>query len=97
MLRIKYTKDSIQDLNNIKDYIYGENSAAAKRVITHIILSISNLKVTPNIGRMSKVLRTRELVITKYPYIVPYSVADGTINILRILHTSKKWENQDSL
>ena len=46
-------------------------------------------------GRAGRVLRTRELVITKFPYIVPYQVRDNNIYILRVLHTSRIWDKED--
>lgn len=92
MLIVRYTKHSIKDLEEIRKYICNDNYHASKKVITHIVLTISNLKFTPNLGRMGRVLRTRELVVPKYPYIVSYRVTDNEIIIYRILHTSKKWE-----
>ena len=67
-----------------------------KKVVSYIINQIENiLPQMPSIGRAGRVLRTRELVITKYPYIVPYQVRDNSIFILRVLHTSKKWNIED--
>ena len=81
-----------EDLRTIKQYICSDNFEAAQQVVKHIVDSIESLKVNPSIGRAGRVLRTRELVISKYPYIVPYQVRENNIYILRILHTSRKWE-----
>ena len=45
----------------------------------------------PAIGRPGRVLGTRELVIGRLPYIVPYRVREKDIEILRVLHTSRRW------
>ncbi len=42
-------------------------------------------------GRLGRVPGTRELIISGLPYILPYIEKNGTIYILRILHTSMKW------
>jgi toxin ParE1/3/4 len=34
---------------------------------------------------------TRELVVTGTPYIVPYRVQDGEIQILRVYHGARRW------
>ncbi len=90
---IKFSNSSIKDLDAIQKYIYENNREAAKEVVSYIIKSIETiLPENPAAGRSGRVLRTRELVITKYPYIVPYQIRNETIYILRILHTSRKWE-----
>ena len=77
-----------------KEYIYENNKKTAKEVVAHIIERIETIIVpNPSAGRAGRVLRTRELVITKYPYIVPYQVRENTIYILRVLHTSRKCKN----
>jgi toxin ParE1/3/4 len=34
---------------------------------------------------------TRELIIPETPYIIPYRIHDGQIEILRVFHTARKW------
>jgi len=84
-----------EDLYSIKKYICNNNIEASKIVIKHIISSIEKLKENPAMGRAGRVLRTRELVITKFPYIVPYQVRGNNIYILRVLHTSRIWDKED--
>lgn len=91
MYPIKFTKSAVEDLRCIKRFIYEDNSEAAKEVVSYIISKIEMLPQNPSLGRAGRVLRTRELVISKYPYIVPYQVKDGSIFVLRVLHTSRKW------
>ncbi len=90
--RVRFSKSAVNDLNSIREYIYDNNKDAAKEVVSYIIEKIETiLVVNPAAGRAGRVLRTRELVISKYPYIVPYQVRDDVIYILRVLHTSRKW------
>ena len=91
--KVKFSKSALSDLNSIQKYIYENNREAAKKVISHIIEKIENVIVpNPAAGRAGRVLRTRELVITKCPYIIPYQVSDDVIYVLRVLHTSRKWD-----
>lgn len=91
---VKFSKLSLKDLRAIKEYICGNNQEAAKEVVAHIIDRIETIIVAnPSAGRAGRVLRTRELVISKYPYIVPYQVREDVIYILRVLHMSRKWGN----
>ena len=86
-----FTVPAQEDLRAIKQYICCDNYSSAQKVIKHIMENIEILKTNPSLGRAGRVLRTRELIIPKYPYIVPYQVRDNNIYILRILHTSRKW------
>ena len=45
----------------------------------------------PGIGRTGRVDGTRELVIPRLPYILPYQTKDRVIRILAVMHTSRKW------
>ena len=88
---IIFTIPAQEDLRAIKQYICCDHFETAQQVVEYIIDSVEKLKDNPSIGRAGRVLRTRELVISKYPYIVPYQVRENTIYVLRVLHTSRKW------
>ena len=90
--KIVFTIPAQEDLRAIKEYICCDNFSAAQEVVKQIIDYIENLKENPSLGRAGRVLRTRELVIPKYHYIVPYKVRENVIYILRVLHTSRKWK-----
>ena len=89
--KIVFTIPAQEDLRAIKQHICCNNFSAAQEVIKYIINCIENLKENPSLGRAGRVLRTRELVISKYPYIVPYQVRENIVFVLRVLHTSRKW------
>ncbi len=91
--KVKFSKSAVQDLNSIQKYIYENNRAAAQKVVSYIINSIEKIiAINPAAGRAGRILGTRELVITKYPYIVPYQVRGEYVYVLRVLHTSRKWD-----
>ena len=91
--KVKFSASSLRDLKSIQEYICEDNREAAKEIVAHIIEKIETVIVpNPGAGRAGRVLRTRELVISKYPYIVPYQVREDVIYILRVLHTSRKWK-----
>ena len=93
-MEVRFSESSLEDLRSIREYICANNEVAAKMVVAHILEQVETILVhNPAIGRAGRILRTREFVVSKYPYIVPYQVRENTIYILRILHTSRKWEN----
>jgi len=45
----------------------------------------------PECGRQGRIEGTRELVISRTPYIVSYRVLDNAVRILRVLHGAQLW------
>ena len=91
-MRLRWTKHAERDLDEIASFIGQESPAAAARVVLELIDRVeSTLPMRPAIGRPGRVLGTRELVIGGLPYIVPYRVREMDIEILRVLHTSRRW------
>jgi len=91
-LRLRWTKHAERDLDEIASFIGQESPAAAARVVLELIDHVeATLPGRPAIGRPGRVLGTRELVIGRLPYIVPYRVREKDIEILRVLHTSRRW------
>lgn len=92
--KIEFSQKAFQDLEAIKNYIYDRNETASREVVKYIIDKIETfLAPNPCCGRAGRVAGTRELVLTKYPYIIPYLVKKDVIYIVRVLHTSRKWQN----
>jgi toxin ParE1/3/4 len=73
------------------EYIAAHDRAAALRVAEAIRTQVQWLAATPQLGRPGRVLNTRELVINHTPYLVVYRVRQNTVQVLRILHTSRRW------
>ena len=91
-MRLRWTKHAERDLDEIASFIGQESPAAAARVVLELIDHVeATLPGRPAIGRPGRVLGTRELVIGRLPYIVPYRVREKDIEILRVLHTSRRW------
>ena len=92
--KVEFSQKAFKDLESIKEYIYENNEVAAQKVVSYIIERIETVIAgNPSVGRAGRVLGTRELVLTKYPYLIPYFVKNNVVYIIRILHTSRKWNN----
>lgn len=91
-MRLRWTRRAERDLDDIAAYIGQDSAAAAARVVLEII-DQTETQLTRHIalGRPGRVLGTRELVIGALPYIIPYRVRETDIEILRVLHTSRRW------
>ena len=89
---LQWTRLAERDLDNIASYIGQDSPAAAARVVLELIdQAETSLSRHVALGRPGRVLGTRELVIDGLPYVIPYRVRDKGIEILRVLHTSRRW------
>jgi toxin ParE1/3/4 len=87
-----WSPEAIEDLAALRAYIEQDNAAAAQRVALHIIQNVETLLANnPEMGRPGRVPGTRELVIPKTPFIVPYRLVGATIQVLRVFHGARRW------
>ena len=91
-MNILWSPEAIEDLNSLRAYIAQDNPSAARAVVLHIAHSIEQLLPdNPLMGRSGRVPGTRELVIPKTPFIVPYRLQRNVIQILRVYHGARRW------
>jgi toxin ParE1/3/4 len=91
-MTLTWSPESIQDLISLRAHIAEHDPAAAKRVALHILYCVEHLlSENPQLGTPGRGPGTRELVIPKTPYIVPYRIRGTTIEIARVYHSSRRW------
>lgn len=85
---------AINDRDAQLDYIAQDNPLAAISQGDRIDEQVDVLIEHPQMGRPGRKKGTRELVISRTPFIVVYRVKGGQrqrIELLRVLHGSQKW------
>ena len=90
-LTVRWTKQAVADLNAAYDFISADHPESAKQIIEVILGSIDQIKKYPESGRIGRVKGTRELVIVATSFLVVYRKKEMIIEILSILHHSRKW------
>lgn len=90
-MRIRWTEPAAVALDRIQDYISNENPRAAFEVAQRIRIAVNQLEEHPRSGRAGRVLDTYELVVYDLPYIVPYRIKKGEVQILNVYHSSRQW------
>ena len=89
MIRLRWSPAAAADLEEIAKYLHTHHPSLAATTIHRLYAAAKSLKKNPEMGRVGKVMGTRELVLAPLPYLLVYSVGDAAINILRYLHTSR--------
>lgn len=90
-LTIRWLRTALANLDTEAAYIARDDPAAAARTVGRIEEVVAHLADYPEMGRLGRVAGTRELVVSGTPYIVPYRVRGNTVQVLRVLHTARKW------
>jgi plasmid stabilization system protein ParE len=91
-MKLRYTERAIADLEDIQTYIAQDDPTAAVRVGGRIRAAIELLEDFPNLGRASRISRTRVLLVARTPYAVYYSVKRSLreVAILHIRHGRRR-------
>jgi toxin ParE1/3/4 len=89
---VRWSRLAREDMQALRAYIGQHDRAAAQRLAQTIVSSVNKyLAENPQLGRPGRVPGTRELVIPHTPFIVPYRVRRGTIQVLRVYHGARRW------
>jgi toxin ParE1/3/4 len=91
-MTLVWSPEAVEDLASLRAYIAADDPAAARRGALHILHNVETLLPrSPEMGRPGRVPGTRELVIPKTPFIVPYRLRGRVIQILRVYHGARRW------
>ena len=90
-MKLEWSVWARADRDAIFDYIDAHNPRAAVAVDKRISDRVRVLQRLPRSGRPGRVAGTRELIITRTPYIVAYRIIGDTVRILRVSHSSRQW------
>ncbi|MFZ4499506.1 MAG: type II toxin-antitoxin system RelE/ParE family toxin [Burkholderiales bacterium] len=89
-MRLRWLRRALENLDAEAAYIAQEDPAAARLVVQRILTAVRLLATQPALGCPGRVAGTRELVVPRTRYLVPYRARGQTVEILRIFHTSRK-------
>ena len=92
--RLEYAPRYFRRLEDIYEHVAANSSTAASGMIERIRAAVTHLAASPALGRSGRVAGTRELVIPHTPYIVPYRVKNGVVQIITVLHGAQRWPDK---
>ncbi|WP_145585506.1 type II toxin-antitoxin system RelE/ParE family toxin [Yersinia kristensenii] len=89
-MNVKWLRKAAANLQHEYQWLYERNPIAAQNFVNEIHKLTSLLTTQLSMGRVGRVMGTRELVLHNFPYLLPYRVKSGEIQILRIFHTYRE-------
>ena len=89
-MRVRWLKNALKNLEAEAIFIAKDNPKAAAEMIAYVMHKVDALCDFPAVGRIGRVQGTRELVINRYHFVIPYRVMDNELHILRVFHSRRK-------
>ncbi len=89
-MRLRWLRTALRNLDEEASYIAADDPAAARLIVARVLEAVAQLSDQPALGRPGRVPNTRELVVARTRYIVPYRVKRDAVEILRVFHTSRR-------
>jgi toxin ParE1/3/4 len=90
-LKVVWSRRAIRHLASIREFIEKHSEQNAALVAERILKAIDLLETQPEMGRPGRVLGTRELMVPNTPYIIPYRVRHGSLELIAVFHGRLKW------
>ncbi|NLR70763.1 type II toxin-antitoxin system RelE/ParE family toxin [Novosphingobium sp. ERN07] len=96
MRQVRWSDDSLDDLEDQVVHIAKDNRAAARRVAKRIRdtgVALADFAT----GHPGRVAGTYEKSVSRLPYVIVYALSedDTALTILRVIHTSRNWLPDD--
>ena len=89
-MEIRWLRQALRNLEQEAAFIAKDDPESARLAVRRIRRAVAMLAENPALGRIGRVPGTRELVVPKTRYLIPFRVRDGRVEILRVLHTTGK-------
>ncbi|PTM40481.1 type II toxin-antitoxin system RelE/ParE family toxin [Bosea sp. 124] len=90
-MKVHWSSRALAEIDTIFAFVAAADRALAERLTFEIEARAAKMAEYPEMGRPGRVDGTREFVVTGTPYIIPYRVRDGRVEILAALHASREW------
>jgi toxin ParE1/3/4 len=91
---VQYTRDALQDLDQIAGYLAKRNPSAAGAVLNAIETVVARLERFPHSAPETKIPGVRATPALRYPYIIFYRARNDDVEILYVRHAARQrpWE-----
>ena len=95
-MKVRYTDTASADLEDILNHLIQRNPRAAASVGQAIETTVARIAMFPESAQATDELAIRMAPAGRYPYLIFYAVADGEVQIMRVLHGAqpRPWERR---
>ena len=93
-MQVTWLRTALRNLDDEASYIAHDSPQAARLVVQRVLTVVALLAEQPGLGRPGRVPGTRELLVPKTRYVVPYRVRGRVVEVLRVFHSSQRPEQR---
>ena len=88
-MRVEWLRTALKNIDDEAAHIALDNPQAAADFVASIFSSVEHLARFPAMGREGRLPGTREWAVPDHPYLIPYRVRQGRLQVLRVFHTRR--------
>jgi toxin ParE1/3/4 len=96
-VRIVFTQEAKRDLDDLRAWLMPLSPAGLNSVTTALERKIRLIEDNPRIGRPTPREGIREVIETRYGFLIPYTVRADVLFVLRIYRSTRKPLDYDLL
>ena len=89
-MRVGWLRKALRNLDDEATSIAADDTAASSLVVKRVLDAVAQLEAQPGLGRPGRVSGTRELLVARTRYVLPYRVRGETVDILRVFQISRR-------
>lgn len=93
-MQVKWLRRALENLDGEAARMAMDSPRVAAELVLRMRDSAAMLADHSNMGRPGRISGTRELVVTRFPYILPYRVRGASVEVLRVFHTARRWSKR---
>jgi toxin ParE1/3/4 len=90
-MSIVWSRRAIRNLVRLREHIEKSSEGNAALVAARILKAVALLQRHPELGRPGRVVGTRERIVPDTPYVIPYRVRRGRLELIAVFHGRQKW------
>lgn len=87
----RWSDRALRDLEEAHSFLNERNPPAARQFVQRILASVESVERFTLLGVHGRTLDTREYVVPHTRYIIVYRVGRESVQILRVLHSSRNY------
>lgn len=88
-MRIEWLRRTLKNLDDEATYLAERNPKTAITFVQAVLTDLNHLASHPALGREGRIAGTREWAMPDHPYLIPYRIRGGRLQVLRIFHTRR--------
>ena len=93
-MKVVWSRRALSHLVALRNFIAKDSDDSAVQIAMRIVHAVDFLANQPDMGRPGRLPGTRELVVPRTPYVIPYRVRGERLELIAVFHGSQNWPDK---